>query len=293
MLLSWGSAESGNRLTALNPMDGMESALLAHVWLLPVAVLVATLAMASGIEGGALFTPLFLLGLGLPPQLAAAAGLVTEVFGFSSGLIGYQRLGLIDWRLVGSVLPISLPLALAGALLAGVLPAAVLESLLLLVLLALAVTFLLPPTAQDSPATPPAQHQAWGGIWLDRLLQALGALCLGAVSAGLGEMNAYVFLRRRSLPAASAVASGVAIVAISAQAAAITTVVRLLQGDSPLLEAVLPVVAFTAPGVLIGAQCGAWLGGRLPQRWLERCLGGVLLLLAGALALQLQNLRAG
>lgn len=267
----------------------MESALLAHAWLLPVAVLVATLAMASGIEGGALFTPLFLLGLGLPPQLAAAAGLVTEVFGFSSGLIAYQRLGLIDWRLVASVLPISLPLALGGALLAGVLPAVVLEGLLLLVLLALALAFLLPHTPRPTPPEPAAQRQAWGGVWLDRLLQGLGALCLGAVSAGLGEMNAYVFLRRRSLPAAKAVASGVAIVAISTQAAAITTLVRLLQDGNQLLAAVLPVVIFTAPGVLIGAQCGAWVGSRLPQRWLERGLALLLLLLAGALALQLRS----
>jgi hypothetical protein len=64
---------------------------LRLLWLLPVAVLVATVAMASGIEGGTLFTPLFLLVLRLPAQQAAAAGLITEVFGFTSGLIAYQR----------------------------------------------------------------------------------------------------------------------------------------------------------------------------------------------------------
>ncbi|MFU8886054.1 MAG: sulfite exporter TauE/SafE family protein [Cyanobacteriota bacterium] len=253
------------------------------LWLLPVAVLVATVAMASGIEGGTLFTPLFLLVLRLPAQQAAAAGLITEVFGFTSGLIAYQRRQLIDWALVRSLLPATLPTALLASLASGVLPAAALEALLAGVLLMVAISFL----RTVPPAEPGERPVPWGGEWIDRLLLGLGALSLGAVSAGLGEMNAYVLLRRRCLEAGPAVASGVAVVAISAQAAAAATLIRLWRSPEPLLSGVLPVVVFTVPGVLIGAQLGAWLAGNLPRLWLERGVAGVLVLVAATLGLQL------
>ena len=57
---------------------------LEYWFMLPVAILVATTAMASGVEGATFFTPIFLLGLGLPIEVAIGTGLITEVFGFAS-----------------------------------------------------------------------------------------------------------------------------------------------------------------------------------------------------------------
>ena len=75
-------------------------------FMFPVAILVATSAMLSGIGGAAIFAPIFLiifplLGSEYPlASLAAAIGvaLFTEVFGFSSGFVGYYRKGLIDFK---------------------------------------------------------------------------------------------------------------------------------------------------------------------------------------------------
>ena len=53
--------------------------------MVPAAVLIATVAMASGIGGATFFSPLFILALGLPPEVAIGTGLITEVFGFASG----------------------------------------------------------------------------------------------------------------------------------------------------------------------------------------------------------------
>ena len=73
----------------------------------PVAICVATAAMLSGIGGAALFIPIFviifpLLGPEYPLAISAAIGsaLMTEVFGFSSGFIGYYRKRLIDFSSV-------------------------------------------------------------------------------------------------------------------------------------------------------------------------------------------------
>jgi uncharacterized membrane protein YfcA len=57
------------------------------------------IAMASGVGGATFFSPFFILALGLPPEVAIGAGLITEVFGFASGLFAYARKRLIDYRL--------------------------------------------------------------------------------------------------------------------------------------------------------------------------------------------------
>ena len=59
---------------------------LEYWFMLPIAILFATTAMASGVEGATFFTPMFILALGLPADTAIGTGLITEVFGFASGL---------------------------------------------------------------------------------------------------------------------------------------------------------------------------------------------------------------
>lgn len=88
-------------------------------YMLPIATLIATIAMASGVEGGTFFAPIFMLALGLPPEVAIGAALITEVFGFSSGVLAYARKRLIDYRLGGTLLVATIPAALLGTWLAG------------------------------------------------------------------------------------------------------------------------------------------------------------------------------
>ncbi len=81
-------------------------------FMFPVAILVATTAMASGVEGATFFTPIFLLALGLPIEVAIGTGLITEVFGFASGIYAYNRKRLIDYRLGANLLIVTVPMAL-------------------------------------------------------------------------------------------------------------------------------------------------------------------------------------
>ncbi|CAB1099397.1 unnamed protein product [Ectocarpus sp. CCAP 1310/34] len=95
-----------------------------YAFMFPVGILVATCAQTAGIGGAALTAPVFLLGFPLLgpdyPLHSVAASVATailcEAFGFSSGLLGYFRRGLID---PGSALPFilaSIPSCLLGAL---------------------------------------------------------------------------------------------------------------------------------------------------------------------------------
>ena len=90
-------------------------------FMFPVAILVATTAMASGVGGATFFAPIFILALRLPPEVAIGTGLITEVFGFASGVGAYVRKRLIDYRLGVALLVATIPAAIVGSWLSGAL----------------------------------------------------------------------------------------------------------------------------------------------------------------------------
>ena len=95
-----------------------------YAFMFPVSVCVATTAMLTGIGGAALFSPIFLIGFqALGPEFPLATpaeafnvALITECFGFSSGLRGYTRRGLVDWRVSKQFIAIGAPFGVAGGL---------------------------------------------------------------------------------------------------------------------------------------------------------------------------------
>jgi len=277
---------------------------LEYWFTFPIAVLIATIAMASGVEGATFFTPLFIIGLGLPTEVAVGTGLITEVFGFSSGLYAYMRKGLIDYQLGRMLLLVTIPIALVGTWAAKGIPSDVLKGILGVGLFAIATSFLRSPEPealtvmdQDIKAHQDKEPQTCitattGETYCytvanrteGRLLSGIGALFLGMVSTGLGEMNGYFLIQRCRVPSKVAVATSVFIVAITALTASIGHVVQFAQAGGDTLATVLSLVIFTAPGVLIGAQLGSIVANRLSQKLLERSMG-ILFILVGAIVL--------
>jgi hypothetical protein len=277
---------------------------LEYWFMFPISVLIATIAMASGVEGATFFTPLFIIGLGLPTEVAVGTGLITEVFGFSSGLYAYVRKGLIDYKLGQMLLLVTIPVALVGTWAAKGIPGDVLKGILGFGLFAIATSFLRSPepealTAMDLDIK---EHQdkepqtcitsATGETYCytvanrteGRLLSGIGALFLGMVSTGLGEMNGYFLIQRCRVPSKVAVATSVFIVAITALTASIGHIAQFAQAGGDTLATVLSLVMFTAPGVLIGAQLGSIVANRLSQKLLERSMG-ILFILVGTIVL--------
>jgi uncharacterized membrane protein YfcA len=97
-------------------------------FMLPVCVLIATVAMFSGISGAALLTPTFLIGfplLGVPRLTTLAAigtSLLLETSGFGTGLYRYLSLRLVDVRTAKSLILVTLPLAAAGSIVSNWVP---------------------------------------------------------------------------------------------------------------------------------------------------------------------------
>jgi uncharacterized membrane protein YfcA len=274
-------------------------------FMLPISVVFATVAMASGVEGATFFTPLFILALGLPADIAIGTGLITEVFGFASGLFAYTRKRLIDFKLGIALLIVTVPMALIGTWLTAYVPADILKTILGVGLLAVAASFLRSPEPKDIVRADDAIEEEYGGEKAEtclttregeqicytvcnraegRLIAGVGGLFIGMISTGLGELNGYFLLQRCRVPSRVAVASSVFVVAVTALVASTGHFVKFVQTGGETLNTVLSLVIFTVPGVIIGGQIGPFVSSRISQHTLERALA-ILFILVAALML--------
>ena len=237
-------------------------------FMFPVAVGIATIAMSAGIGGAVMFAPFFMLVLKLDPLLALGSGLAIEVFGFSSGVIGYWRKKVIHFDIVKQLILLTLPATIVGVVLGRVIPAFALKVLLALLILYLAYQFLL-KGKECLPKDPRCTGVSTipEKLALSKMVKAttlLGGLSIGMISAGLGEVNELNFLKRMKLPVPAASGTSVFLVAMSAVVGVCAhTYFLFTEGDIGIFSRVLSLLIFTIPGVVLGAQVGVLLSSQV------------------------------
>ena len=248
----------------------------AEYWyLFPASVLISTVAMASGIGGAVFFSPLFIIGLGLEPSVAIGTALITELFGFGSGLAAYWRRGLIDFHLGRQLLVFSIPGAVVGTLAAGAFPAIMLNTIFGTGIIFIGVQLYLSLREEDiegldAQLGSASQHDT---VLVDRagneyaytirrpgqgrLFAAVGGAFLGAISVGLAELQEYHLIARCRVPSAVAVATSIFVVVLTVLVASLGHFYYFAaSADSGVISQVAAVVTFTIPGVLMGGQLG-------------------------------------
>ncbi|MEE2661453.1 MAG: sulfite exporter TauE/SafE family protein [Pseudomonadota bacterium] len=264
----------------------------------PIAVCVATSAMLSGIGGAALFIPIFviifpILGPEYPLTTSAAIGsaLMTEVFGFSSGFIGYYRKRLIDFKSAMPFLAVSIPVAVIGALMFGILQE---QETLLKAAYACLMLVLCPVILRHTPSEKKPTDSEYKEhivrqeelrVIIDRdgknymfprprqgvlgaLFTTIGSFLTGFLGVGVGETILPQLVKRNSVPVAVAAATSVFAVIVTIASASFTQIAALI--DSGGLNAVpWNLVCYTIPGVVIGGQIGPLLQGRIAQQDME------------------------
>jgi uncharacterized membrane protein YfcA len=238
---------------------------LEYWYLFPMSIVIATISMASGVEGATFFAPLFLLGLGLPADVLGSLA------------VPYAR---------PEILQVILGMGLIGV----------------------ALSFLTAPDGKEIVRLDAGIAEEFGGTGGEqaetvihpadgeeirytvcnrtegRLIAGLGALFMGAISTGLGELNGYFLLRRCRVPSRVAVGTGVVVVAVTALSAATVHMWRFAETGGDAMDTVLRLALFTVPGVVVGGQLGPRLAARVSQHVLERGLG-ILFVLVGLLML--------
>ena len=250
---------------------------LEYWYLFPVSIGVATLAMASGIGGAVFFSPIFILWLKLEPTVAIGIALITELFGFSSGLIAYVRAQLVDYRLGANLLMFSIPGAIVGVLGADLFPAIVLKTIFAVGLMFIGLQLFLSWRQEQKEAMDELikveGEQGYrseltdraGNTYrytvcnkaLGRTFAAVGGAFLGMISVGLAELQEYHLVARCKVPSPVAVATSIFVVVITVLVASVGHVYGFIEeGGGEALQETVNVAMFTVPGVLIGGQLG-------------------------------------
>ena len=279
-------------------------------FMFPVSILVATTAMLSGIGGAALFMPIFILLFPLlgpeymlaTPVAAVGVALLTEFFGFSSGFIGYFRKRLIDFYLAKTFLMVSVPAAIAGALIAHHINSTiVIVGYGVLILIIAGIMFrgheILLETEVALEQGKNGNSEKYRRQLTDRkgntyeynhcssmiVPTGLGGFLTGLLSVGIGETVMPQLVRFCRTPVPVAAATSILVVIITVMSASFTHIITLINAGG--LQAVpWHLVAYTIPGVIIGGQIGPALQGRIASHLMERviatlftCIGIVML----------------
>lgn len=276
-----------------------------YAFMFPVTTVIALLCQSAGIGGGALLSPFLLLvfpliGPDVPlasPAAAIASSLLTEVWGFASGLSGYWRRGLVDWKVALSLAGLSMPAAWTGARVILPLVAdrtAVLQTVYAVTMLGLCAFLLLSekpgeelggeeceiPAATEENLCTREKTAADGTVYTymeadavlgpSSIFTVAGGTLTGLLGVGIGEVVVPQLVRNLRMPGPVASGTSVAVVVLTAVTAAtvqLSTLANNLAATNPdlsFLEAIQQVmpwglVQYTVPGAVLGGQIAPYL----------------------------------
>ena len=246
-------------------------------WVLfPISAIIATIAMASGIGGAVFFSPLFMLALQLDAKIAVGTALITELFGFTSGLIAYIKTKLIDYHLAKNLLLFSIPFAILGLLIADYFPDVILKTIFAVGLIFIGLQ-LFTSWRQEEREKQEAVHEEefkedYESCLIDnegheyryticnknmgRMFAAIGGAFVSMISVGLAELQEYQLVARCKVPTPVAIATSIFVVVITLLVASNRHIYEFASGNISDLSEVINLAIFTVPGVILGGQIG-------------------------------------
>lgn len=255
-------------------------------YLLPISMLIATIAMSSGIGGAVFFAPLFMLALKLDPVVAIGTALITELFGFSSGLFAYVKAKLIDYKLGINLLLFSVPLAILGSIYGSEVHPDILKAIFAVGIVFIGSQLFMSWRKEEREKMEKERKEEYKVHYekllidktgkeyqytichkdMGRLFAAIGGAFVGMISVGLAELQEYHLVAKCKVPPPVAVATGVFIVVVTVLVASVGHFYEFaVHAETAVMNQILNVVLFTIPGVVIGGQLGPALQKRLPE----------------------------
>jgi uncharacterized membrane protein YfcA len=254
-------------------------------YLFPISILIATIAMSSGIGGAVFFAPLFMIGLKLEPTVAVGTALATELFGFGSGLYAYVKAKLIDYKLGKNLLIYSIPAAILGTMYGGLIPGVILKTIFAVGIIFIGYQ-LFASWRQEEREKKEKEHQKEfeinheteligkdGTVYkytvcnkgMGRFFAVIGGAFVGMISVGLAELQEFQLVARCKVPTPVAIATSVFVVVITVLVASVGHFYEFFaHAEDATLNQVINIIIFTIPGVIIGGQIGPRLQKVLP-----------------------------
>jgi len=254
-------------------------------YMLPISILIATIAMSSGIGGAVFFSPLLMIGLKLEPGTAIGIALATELFGFSSGLYAYAKAKLIDYALGKKLLLFSVPFAILGTIYGKEVPPDVLKTIFATGIIFIGYQLYTSWRTEEREKAEASNAKEFetefesqltdgaGKVYqytvcnkgMGRMFASIGGAFLGMISVGLAELQEYHLVAKCKVPTPVAVATSIFVVVITVLVASVGHFYEFIFHSSPAtLTQVVNVVIFSIPGVVIGGQIGPKLQKAIP-----------------------------
>jgi uncharacterized membrane protein YfcA len=219
-----------------------------------------------GLGGATILVPALSLGFGLPIYMAIAVSLISNVFVSITATIGYQRRGLINWKIVRIMTLGSIAGVLIGTVIATRSPADLIKLLFGLFLLALVLEGILRVRRKgpDDCVKIPDKISVPGYSALGFIMGLLGAL-LGIGGGTVATPVQHSFFGQ---PIKNAIANSLATIIVSALLGA---VLYFLLGASHLFSAeeALITAAAVVPGAIAGAKFSTVAEKHLPERYIR------------------------
>jgi uncharacterized protein len=273
-------------------------------FMFPACIVIASIAMLTGISGTAMLTPFLILVFPivsvptLTPAQAVGMALFTEFFGFVSGWTGYSRAGLIDYKTGWKLVRVGVPVIIVFSLVSHYVPSILLKGVYGVMMVTLA-TYLgltalssvrnrdlkeLPESVKRIPRVDEAPIERvvktkTGTEYRYKvcdqntgyLITTAGCAMEGLVSVGLGELLMPNLVKRCKIPVAVSAATSVFVIAVTVLSGSVTAILALLQQGG--VDAVpWGLVAYTVPRAVIGGQLGSRFQGKLSAATTERVI---------------------
>ena len=226
---------------------------------LPAGILIAMVASTVGIGGGILWMPFLMIIMKISPEKAVVTSLMIQSAGMGSGTIAFWRQKRIDPKLLMILLPITIPGIAIGAYLTRVLAPVHLELILGMLTLSTALIFV----SANQDYTDQGLARADGGqarrsAWIVSIM----AVASGMLSVSIGEWLVPFMRSRLSLRMNVAIATSIATIFGTCVVGAL---LHLAMGT----RAEWPTLIWAVPGVVVGAQIGPRIAGKINERVLK------------------------
>lgn len=236
-----------------------------NFWLLfPIGIMIATTAMATGIDGAVFWAPVLLFGFDLEPELAIACGVFIEVFGFGSGVYAYAMKKRILYSQIKDLLFFAIIFGLLGAVMSKIIP-----NVFMYALLGASAIFLFFINLDKALHKKNKIHQEnhvhqIKYKFLGNTLNAFGGFMTGLIGVGLGEVNNYYFLNKNKLSIPYASGNSVFLIALTAFICSIFNIIYFSE-TLPFheLRELYTILLFAIPSVVIGARMGVLLAHKI------------------------------
>lgn len=224
-------------------------------YMFPVAIVIATLANASGFSGGVLFQPIYNVLLQIPIQNSIATGIATETIGMTSGAIRYLWYKMVELPIGFTMIMLTIPGVVLGNHALMVIDGDFLKLILGIIILGIATMQLYNAirrffgTRENIPI-----EDIYGYMWIPPIAGFFSA----ATGTGICELGQPLLEKGMNIKTKRANATAILVEATG------DWIITILNLNAGMILANLWVM--TALGVIIGGQIGPYISRILPNR---------------------------